>query len=114
MNATRILTCSVAVAAVLSLAACGDDDVATDTVPEMVDTGASDAAQTDLPTVESASALLINMSEADAEAATTAEGWILRVARRDGEELAGTMDLQPERVNVEVTNGMVTAVTSIG
>jgi hypothetical protein len=114
MNVHRVLTRGLAVAALLSLAACGDDDEATPTVPDTVDAGSSDASAAEPPTVESASALVVDESEADAEAAVTAEGWSFRVVRRDGEDLAATMDFQPDRVNVDVEDGTVVAVTSIG
>jgi hypothetical protein len=57
---------------------------------------------------------LVGLSQADAEAAATAEGWGLRVVRLDGEDLPATMDFNPQRVNVAVVNGVVTEVLSIG
>ena len=38
----------------------------------------------------------------------------IRVVRRDGEALAATDDLRPNRINVAVTRGVVTAVRDIG
>ena len=34
--------------------------------------------------------------------------------RRDGEDLPATLDLRPNRVNVEVTDDEVTAIVNIG
>ena len=41
-------------------------------------------------------------------------GLTVRVAREDGEDLALTMDYQPNRLNVEVADGVVTGVVSVG
>lgn len=68
----------------------------------------------ELPTEESASALLVGKSEDDAQAAADDAGWGFRVARRDGEDLALTMDLREDRVNVEITDDVVSAIVSIG
>jgi hypothetical protein len=66
------------------------------------------------PTTETATDLLVGLSEEDATAAAEACGWILRVVRVDGEDRPVTMDLRPNRVNVEVADGEVTAVLNIG
>lgn len=117
------------------LAACGDDspDTPSTTVPaetappptEPTDTdpsatepsatepGESTAGSSDLPTEESA-ADLVGLTEEEAEDAAEELGWTIRVTRRDGEDLAATMDLRENRVNVEVTDGEVTAILSIG
>ncbi|MET0459037.1 MAG: hypothetical protein ABW195_07300 [Ilumatobacteraceae bacterium] len=113
MNTTRVLARCLPLAALLTVAACGDDDT-TSTVPDTAAAVSSAAPATEVPTVESASALVVDKSEADAQAAVEAAGWSFRVVRRDGEDLMATMDLQPERVNVEVEDGTVVAVTSIG
>ncbi len=68
----------------------------------------------DEPTEESADELLVGLSEDEATDAAEACGWILRVVRRDGEDLATTRDFRPDRVNVEVTDGEVTAIVSTG
>lgn len=67
----------------------------------------------DLPTEESA-ADLVGLTEDEAEAAAEELGWTFRVTRRDGEDLPATMDLREDRVNVEVTDGEVTAIVNIG
>ncbi|MET0579747.1 MAG: hypothetical protein ABW122_13895 [Ilumatobacteraceae bacterium] len=112
MNTTRVLARCLPLAALLTVAACGDDDT-TSTVPDTAAVSSA-APATEVPTVESASALVVDKSEADAQAAVEAAGWSFRVVRRDGEDLMATMDLQPERVNVDVEDGTVVAVTSIG
>jgi hypothetical protein len=61
-----------------------------------------------------ASAALVGLTFADAEAAAAANGWTLRMTQIDGVDQAITMDLRFDRVNVAVTDGVVTAVTSIG
>jgi hypothetical protein len=66
------------------------------------------------PTDESADELLVGLTEDQATAAAEACGWILRVVHRDGEDLPVTLDLRPNRVNVEVTDGEVTAIVNIG
>lgn len=66
------------------------------------------------PTIESAGDLVIGLSEDEAEEALDDRGWTLRVTRRDGEDLPVTMDLRPDRVNVEVVDGEVTEVLDIG
>ena len=50
------------------------------------------------------------------EAAKVAEGngWGFRVVRADGVDFAVTADYSPTRVNVELTQGVVTAIVSIG
>jgi len=65
------------------------------------------------PTEESA-AVLVGLTEADATDAAEACGWILRVVRRDGEDQPATRDFRPNRVNVEVTDGEVTAIVNTG
>ena len=66
------------------------------------------------PTVESATDVVVGSTLADATEAAEEQGWILRVTREDGEDLPATMDLRPNRVNVEVTDGAVIAVLNIG
>jgi hypothetical protein len=66
------------------------------------------------PTEETADELLVGLTEDEATEAAEACGWILRVVQRDGEELPMTMDLRPNRVNVEVTDGEVTAIVNTG
>ena len=65
------------------------------------------------PTEESA-AVLVGLTEADATDAAEACGWILRVVRRDGEDQPATLEFPPNRVNVDVTDGEVTAIVNTG
>ena len=57
---------------------------------------------------------LVGLSEAEAQDAAEAEGWTLRVARRDGEDLAVTEDFSPTRVNVAVADGTVVQILWLG
>jgi hypothetical protein len=92
--------------------ACGDDDdAASETTEQRAGSTPSDCPAE--PT-EQAAADLVGLSEADATSAAEACGWILRVVRRDGEDLAATRDFRPNRVNVEVTDGEVTAIVNTG
>jgi hypothetical protein len=66
------------------------------------------------PTVESAGDVVVGLTPEEATVAAEDCGWILRVVRIDGEDQPVTRDLRPNRVNVEVTDGEVTAVVNIG
>ena len=68
---------------------------------------------TDPPTVESAR-VLVGLTEAEAGKVAASRGWVMRVVRLDGEDLAVTLEYSASRVNVEVTKKVVTAVLSIG
>jgi hypothetical protein len=57
---------------------------------------------------------VIGLDEVDAKRAFTEAGWSMRVTRRDGQGCVCTRDYRLDRVNVEVTAGVVTAVRSIG
>ena len=89
----------------VGLAACGGDD-------------APDGAGDDSAVVDDVlpfdSSLIIGLPLAEAEEAAEAEGFVLRTAIEDGEPLALTMDFVTNRVNVEVTDGVVTGVVSQG
>lgn len=51
---------------------------------------------------------LLGMSEAEATSAAEANGWKVRIAARDGEQFALTMDYSPRRVNLTIEAGIVT------
>jgi hypothetical protein len=122
----------IALTAVAGLAACGDDDdsgSSSSTAPPETEAPGTEAPEgteapddTDSPgdtaagepTVDAATDVLVGLSEDDAEEAADEQGWTIRVVVRDGEDLPATMDFRPERVNVEVTDGEVTAVVSVG
>jgi hypothetical protein len=53
------------------------------------------------------------MSEAEATKVATGNKWLVRVAKRDGEDFMLTMDYVTNRVNFTVVAGVVTSV-SIG
>ena len=56
----------------------------------------------------------MGLDEAAATALAEENGWVVRVVRLDGEDLAATMDYVTNRVNVAIENGVVTEVISIG
>ena len=64
--------------------------------------------------VEQAAAVLVGLTLDEATKVAEQNGWTVRVAVLDGELQIGTMDLQPNRVNVAVEAGTITAVDSIG
>ena len=93
------------VALTLAISACGDDDSPDDAATE-------ETATSDVPDV-------IGDSVEDATATLEEAGLTLRVVRRDGEDLPGTMDFVEERVNVAVETQddgteVVTEVVSTG
>lgn len=63
---------------------------------------------------DSAMSILVGVEETEATKLAEENGWTMRVVRRDGEDLAATMDYSPSRVNVAVEAGVVTEVISIG
>ncbi len=88
------------------------DTIPTDTV--VVDpTGPTTPVDGTAVDVDTASKLLVGLSETDAEAAAIAQGWTLRVVERDGQGQSVTDDYRTDRVNVVITDGVVTAVQSI-
>ena len=98
----------VATVLVLTVAAsaCGDDDDGASSASD-----ATTAASVDIPDI-------VGESVKDATAQLEDAGLTLRVLRRDGEDLPGTMDFNESRVNVavETQDGteVVTEVISIG
>jgi hypothetical protein len=53
---------------------------------------------------------LLGMSEQEANSTAVANGWVVRIAARDGEQFALTMDYNPKRVNLTIDNGVVSDV----
>lgn len=76
--------------------------------------GAPAAPPEEGPSIDEAAAVLVGLDEAAAEPAAVENGWTIRVVVRDGEDLPATMDYRYNRVNVEVADGAVVAVISIG
>ena len=82
-----------------------------------VNTGSpSPAASTD-PALAAAQALCTELvsakaGEADATATAKAQGMTARVVERDGEAFPATADYRPDRVNLTITGGVVTACTA--
>jgi hypothetical protein len=89
----------------LAVTACGDDDSSDDASTEQ-------SASVDVPEI-------VGESVEDATATLEDAGLTLRVIKRDGEDLAGTADYIPTRVNVAVETQddgteQVTEVISVG
>lgn len=57
---------------------------------------------------------LENLEIIEARATAIKNDWELRVAREDGTDFILTADFIPSRINIEVTNGIVTKIFSIG
>ena len=100
----RLVVVSVT-AITLGIAACGDDDSSDDATAE-------ETVAADVPDV-------IGDSVEDATVTLEEAGLTLRVVRRDGEDLATTMDFVEDRVNVAVETQddgteVVTEVVSVG
>jgi len=133
MNRTSALPVALlAVAIAFGASACGNDgpesaseSTADGSAPETTESaGTTEAPATsetpgtatpaDEPTVESATDVVVGLIEDDAATAAEDHGWTMRVTRRDGQDLPVTLDFRPDRVNVEVTDGEVTAVLTIG
>jgi hypothetical protein len=53
---------------------------------------------------------LLGMTEAEAADYAENQGWAMRIASRDGEQFALTMDYSPTRVNLSIEQGLVTYV----
>ena len=93
------------IAMALGISSCGDDDSSDDTTAE-------ETVAADVPDV-------LGDSVEDATATLEEAGLTLRVVRRDGEDLAVTMDFVEDRVNVAVETQddgteVVTEVVSMG
>lgn len=102
--------CAPAVATVaLLLAACGALGDAGSAAPAAAECPPADPV--DATAISDArAALLVGMSEADAERCAAELGWGWRVGERDGEAFALTADYSPSRVTATVDAGAVTAV----
>ena len=84
------------------------------TTPDGTTTADGTVPGSSLPTVDSATAVLVGLTEAEAHDAAAEHGWTVRVARLDGEDQPLTMDFREDRVNVEITDGTVTSIVSVG
>jgi beta-lactam-binding protein with PASTA domain len=101
----RALLVVTVMAMTLAISACGDDDSPDDAATE-------ESVAVDVPDV-------IGDSVEDATATLEEAGLTLRVVRRDGEDLAATLDFVEDRVNVAVETQddgteVVTEVVSVG
>ena len=54
---------------------------------------------------------LVGLTEAEATKVAMGNGWAVRIAMRDGQEFMLTTDYSDNRVNLTVTNGVVTGIT---
>jgi len=114
---TRIVAAGAVLAAAALLSGCGSNDDGTE--PGAGGTATSStplASNTEEPTmddaqVEQLAASVVGMSEDDAVKAITDAGCTSRVVERDGEKFPVTMDLNPMRVNLTITDSKVTKAT---
>lgn len=97
------------------------DTTPVDTVPvDTVVTGPTgdnpvDTTPVDVAPVDPAAAeILLGLAEDEAAKVAEEQGWTIRVVRADGVDFAVTADYVTNRVNVELTKGIVTAIVSIG
>ncbi len=102
----RALVVLTVMAMTLAISACGDDDDSSD------DVAAEETVTADVPDV-------VGDSVEDATATLEEAGFTLRVVRRDGADLPGTLDFVENRVNVAVETQddgteVVTEVVSTG
>ena len=108
----HLLFAAIAVAAVL-VVGCGDSDSGTSST-----SGKTSSAEAVRCPSEGTGGFdtseLVGLSEADAKARAKQDGCTVRVVERDGEPLPATMDFNPKRVNVAVTDGKVTAIQGVG
>lgn len=86
----RVLVAATVMALAIMASACGDDDDSSS-----ADTATAETLGVDVPDV-------VGDSVDDATATLEDAGLTLRVVRRDGEDLAATMDFVETRVNVAV------------
>ena len=140
MNPQRLAASVMVVAALAAGVAAGGDDSPATTTPAMTtpettapetpapsattaapETTAPDGTTAEgsvpdssLPTLDSAADVLVGLTEAEAHDAAAEHGWTVRVARLDGEDQPLTMDFREDRVNVEITDGTVTSIVSVG
>ena len=101
----RARVVAMIIAMTLPFSACGDDDSSDDAATE-------ETVAVDVPDV-------IGDSVEDATTTLEEAGLTLRIVKRDGEELAATMDFVENRVNVAVETEddgteVVTEVVSVG
>lgn len=61
------------------------------------------------PPTDAEVASFVGLTEAEAEALASERGWTVRIAARDGEQFQLTMDYRPERINLTIDAGTVTA-----
>lgn len=75
------------------------------------DTSAGETGGADMEEITNEEAnTLLGMSEQEANSTAVANGWVVRIAARDGEQFALTMDYNPKRVNLTIDNGVVSDV----
>jgi hypothetical protein len=102
----RALVVIPVIAMTLAISGCGDDDSSDDASTE-------ETVAVDVPDE------IIGQSVEEATATLEEAGLTLRVVRRDGEDLPGTLDFVEDRVNVAVETQddgteVVTEVVSVG
>ncbi len=64
--------------------------------------------------IKAVSDSIIGLDITDAEHIAQKKGLLIRPMCVDGQELLGTCDFRPNRLNIEVNDGKVAAVVSVG
>ncbi len=107
----------MAIVGVLAMAGCGGDDgsdtAAVERPAEPVLCPSQDQGATGESGAFDAREIL-GMTQADAEQQAEQRGCTVRVTVDDGQELAQTMDLRTDRINVELRDGTVVALRGVG
>lgn len=89
-----------------------------DVAPMPIEDGIGDGGTTDgsigdqplaEPPTDDEIASFVGLTEAEAGERAAASGWTIRIAARDGEQFQLTMDYRPERINLTIEAGTVTA-----
>lgn len=76
--------------------------------PSVAEPGVVDGSMDEISNEEANT--LLGMSEAEATSTAEANGWVVRIASRNGEQFALTMDYMARRVNLTIDNDVVTDV----
>jgi hypothetical protein len=102
---------ALAVAAILVVAVgCGGDDDDDDASSASATTTTTATTETSVTSDEISGYTGLTVEEAGAQADEEGRPW--RVVKEDGKELAVTLDYNEQRLNFEVEDGVVTAVTT--
>ncbi len=97
-----------ALALTVLIGACGDDDSDASSSTTTTSTTPSSAPLTAVDEFPE----YLGLTEAEAAAQAESDGVPSRVIQREGEELAVTLDFNPDRLNFVIEDGVVVSVTT--